>query len=173
MDYHVCNIEDYPDKPMVFWTKGDMLNYVAYLDQYIDALKRDYETIVQYQEVQEQTVMTPQQKEIITHAVVDWAHDRNEIMEDSENVAFPFASDVAKAELNEEKIAKAIDVANTILTNLNIESESGQMKETEKEREKEKIPFASIFEDVKGIALYGLIGLGLWIGYKVFTEFRR
>ena len=52
MDYHIINNADYLDdyqKPLFFWTKGDILTFVDYLDNYVAALKRDYQTIVDYQ----------------------------------------------------------------------------------------------------------------------------
>jgi hypothetical protein len=168
MDYHVINNAEFLgdfDKPMFFWTKQDMLNYLSYLDTYIDALKNDYQKIITWQKENEKQILTQPQKKIITDAVIEWAHDREMILQDSEDTAFPFVSHVQLAEQNDTRINRAISVATNKLKQAGLRSESGEKKEEEK-----KPPPKGPLGEVGDIAKWSAIGLGIWIAYNIFRN---
>ena len=168
MDYHLTNglecLEDY-QKPVFFWTKADVLAYVEYLDMYIEAVKRDYQTIVDYQSGQNVQIMDDSEKEQIAQAITGWAHDREVILQDSEDIAFPTNSHISLAKLNEDRISKAVGTVHDILSGIGAPSESQDIKEEQSQ--------PGVFGEMSDLVKWGVIGLGLFLAYKVFMEYRR
>lgn len=171
MDYHIINNADFLEdfqKPLFYWAPGDMMAYISYLDLYNDVVKRDYERVLSYQQENNVQIMDDPEKEIVTHAIVDWAHDREVIIQDSEDTAFPFKSHIESAIVNETKLKKAADTVGAILTGIGQESESEKQKEAEQQEISQ-----GFLTQLNTTMKLGLAGLGIWIAYNIYKDFRK
>lgn len=167
MDYHLSNgFEDY-EKPVFFWTKGDILAYVAFLDMYIEAVKSDYQDIVNYQNTNNIQIISDDDKAQIANSITSWAHDREIILQDSEDLAFPFKSHIELAILNEDRISNIIGLINTSMDSIGYQSKSQEIKDQQQESS------SGIFNELSDVVKWGVIGFGIWAIYKILSGYRR
>jgi hypothetical protein len=170
MDYHVDNLGEFV-KPMFFWTKDDFLTYMQYIEAISEALKADYQTIATYKRDTEQDLLTPEQRETIQHAIVDWAGQQSIWLDESESTAFPFASDINKADYQFAALRDASQIVSSALAQIGVQSQS---EEKTKEIEDPDKPSGDDFMgNMRDIVKWGVIGFGVWIAYSVFKDLRR
>jgi len=168
MDYHgVENLWGF-EKPMFFWTKDDFMSYLMYIDMVCDSVKQDYKRIVDYQTETGKTILSDEDKKTIIDAVIDWAHQYSIFRDESDSAAFPFASDINKADFQFEQLKKASETAAKLLSNIGIESQSKKAVETVHSPQGD-----STAENVADIVKYGVIGLGIFLAYQIFKDFGR
>ena len=169
MDYHIENLGEFV-KPLFFWTAADFLSYMQYIDALSEAIKLDYQTIADHKNQTGEDLLTDEQRQTVQHAIVDWASQQQVFLDDSENTAFPFASDINKADYQFATLSTASDIVTAALASVGKPSQSQEKKE---EVQPSESPEGSFMGNLKDLVKWGVIGIGVWIAYSIYKDIRR
>jgi hypothetical protein len=171
MDYHAINnadfLEDYHDKPFMFWGKAQFLKYISYLDNLQKAVKSDYKKIAEYQKRTKKPIISQTNRQYISSIIIDFAKLKQIIKGTSDQPLYPTGYDHPKqAEQLEIGLEKSSRILKRILKKIGAPSESQEVITEDEEKNR------SVFSEMSKMTKWGVIGMGLVLGYKIIQELK-